>query len=128
MSSLSIIDDSMVTRSDVLARTLPVILTGSKNFNTDGFGEGNSMYFICNPSAAMTITLPVNYAAYKGKVLHFSLHAAQNLAVPASGASSGVVTGLNGSSVNGTNLLTAAGSFATLVCDGSSSWIVVMRD
>ena len=124
MSSFSVVDDSSVSRSDVLQRMVPVLVTSNQDFNANGFGAGNSMYYIC--TSAVALTFPVDYGRYKGKIVHVSgLGAA--VTVPASGASSGVVTSITGGAVNGGTLV-ASGAWATLVCDGSSGWLVMATD
>ena len=124
MSSLSIVNDSSVSRSDVLERTSPVVISSAStlDFNTNGFKGG--VYYICG--AATTMTFPVDYARYKGRVVHVSGNGA-TVSLSASGTSSGVVYSVSGSSLNGGSLVTS-GVWASLICDGSTGWLVFATD
>ncbi len=133
MSSLSIVDDSSVLRSDIVARLQPVILTGNTDLS-GGFGNANSMIYIC--TAAVTLTLPNDYARHKGKILHV-VGAGGNVIVPSvltptfCGAvfpTTSSTVAINAAASPATGTLAASGSWASLVCDGSTGWLVFATD
>ena len=134
MSSLSVVNDSSVSRSDVLERTVPVVISTAQSldFNTNGFSTGGGvvsssgvLYYICG--AATTMTFPVNYSRYKGRVVHISGNGGA-VSVPASNVvSSGSVVDISGTSVNGSTLV-SSGQWVSLICDGSTGWLVFATD
>ena len=128
MSSLSVVNDSSVSRSDVLQGTVPTVISSasSLDFNVNGFG--GALYFIC--AAATTMTFPVDYGRYKGRVVHVSGNGAA-ATVAQSGAASGAVFAITGgAAINaaGSATLAASGTWVSLVCDGSSGWLVFATD
>ena len=106
---------------------VPVTVTTTLDLNASGLSSTNC-YYIMNPGASVAVTFPVNYAANRGRVLHFLNIANFAITVPASGASSGVAKNLTTGNYNGGNLLPAVGATTTgvwvsLVCDGTSGWL-----
>ena len=105
---------------------LPVTVTTALDLNASGLTSTN-LYYIMNPNAPVAVTFPVNYAANKGRVLHFLNISSSAISVPVSGASSGVTRNLTSTGTfNGGTLLaaaTATGSWVSLVCDGTSGWL-----
>ena len=103
---------------------LPVTVTTALDLNASGLTSTN-LYYIMNPGGSVAVTFPVNYSANRGRVLHFLNISANAITVPASGASSGVAKNLQTGNFNGGNLLAgaAAGSWVSLVCDGTSGWL-----
>lgn len=126
MSSLSLVNDLSVSRSDVLERTAPVVIstTQTLDFNSSGFSPLGALYYICG--AATTITFPVNYSRYKGRVVHISANGGA-VSVSASSTTSGSVFDITGSSVNGTEIA-SSGRWLSLICDGSTGWLVFATD
>ena len=128
MSSLSVVNDSSVSRSDVLQRVAPVVVSSATalDFNANGFG--GALYYIC--SAATTMTFPVDYGRFKGRVVHVSGNGAI-ATVAQSGASSGAVFAITGgAAINaaGSATLAASGTWVSLICDGSTGWLVFATD
>ena len=131
----------MVLRSDVLPRVLPVILSASTNLNTAGFDPGNTMIYICN-AAGIVLTLPgsiaggADYARYKGKIIHVVASTANVVSVAqentTAGTLSGAVYALAGATgkINGLGsaTLVPASGWTTLVCDGSTGWLIFGSD
>jgi len=126
MSSLSVVNDSSVSRSDVLQNTLPVVVSSASSLDLNANGIGSGL-FIC--TAATTITFPVDYGRYKGRVVHVSANGAA-ATVAQSGASSGAVFSVSGTAVNnaGSATLAASGTWLSLICDGSTGWLVFATD
>jgi len=136
--SLSIINDNLVTPSDLrskliqsTASSVAVNVTGATDLSS-GFGANNSTYYYC--TAAATITLPVASSAYRGKIVHISNHSANTIQVPASNGNTtaGLVKSISGADINplavaGTLLTNTAGTWVTLVCDGSA-WVAIMAE
>ncbi len=133
--SLSIINDNSVTPSALRSRliqstasSVPVNIAGATDLSS-GFGANNSTYYYC--TAAALITLPAASSAYRGKIVHISNHAANLITVPISGVASGLVKTITGADLNaagtGTLLAATAGTWVTLVCDGSA-WVAVMSE
>ena len=135
--SLSIINDNSVTPSALRSRliqstasSVPVLVAGATDLST-GFGANNSTYYYC--TAAALITLPVASSAYRGKIVHISNHAANLITLPNSvnNTTSGLVKSVTGADLNagagGTLLAATAGTWVTLVCDGSA-WVAVMSE
>lgn len=115
MSSLSIVNDSVVSRSDVLQGVLPVFLSANTDLSS-GFGNSSSLYYIC--TAALTITLPTDFARHRGKIVNISSH------VGAVSSAANVKTIAGGTT---TTLCAGAGNWVTLLCDGSA-WNIIMSD
>jgi|694.fasta_scaffold08321_4 hypothetical protein len=129
--SLSVVNDNVMASSSLApqARLPLVIPSATYDLNALGLGPapGPTMYFVAT-SAVTTLTLPVNYSSNKDRVLHFS---SQNGAVTVAqvGVASGAVfstAGVNINSAGAVALLAATGNWATLVCDGSTGWLVAM--
>ena len=126
MSSLSVVNDSSVSRSDVLQNTFPVVVSSASSLDLNANGI-QSLYYIC--TAATTITFPVDYGRYKGRVVHVSGNGAI-ATVAQSGASSGAVFSVSGTAVNnaGSASLAISGTWVSLICDGSTGWLVFATD
>ena len=126
MSSLSVVNDSSVSRSDVLQNTSPVVVSSASSLDLNANGI-QSLYYIC--TAATTMTLPVDYGRYKGRVVHVSGNGA-TATVAQSGASSGAVFSVSGTAVNnaGSAALAVSGTWVSLICDGSTGWLVFATD
>ena len=128
MSSLSIVDDSIVLRSDVIQRTAPVFLSTNTDLSA-GFGVNNPMIYIC--TAGLTLTLPVDYTRHKGKILHV-VGSGGAVSVPQSSATAPPVFPTTSSTVAsnaaGPATLVASGAWASLVCDGSTGWLIFASD
>ena len=128
MSSLSIVEDSSVLRSDVIPRLAPVFLTANTDLSA-GIIPNNSMIYIC--TSALTLTLPADYARNKGRVIHVvGSGAAVSVPLAATGTSGAVFSTSGGTAINnaGTVPLAASGAWASLVCDGSTGWLVFATD
>lgn len=103
---------------------LPVDLSGtSADLHASGLSSAN-LYYRINSNAAFTLTLPANYSAYKGRVLHIVNGAANAVSTAAVTSSSGALYNTAGTATT-TFLAGVAGNWATLVCDGSTGWYVV---
>ena len=126
MSSLSVVNDSSVSRSDVLQNTSPVVVSSASSLDLNANGI-QSLYYIC--TAATTMTFPVDYGRYKGRVVHVSGNGA-TATVAQSGASSGAVFSVSGTAVNnaGSAALAVSGTWVSLICDGSTGWLVFATD
>jgi hypothetical protein len=127
MSSLSVVNDSSVSRSDVLQNTSPVVVSSASSLDLNANGI-QSLYYIC--AAATTMTFPVDYGRYKGRVVHVSGNGAA-VTVAQSGASSGAVFAITGgAAINaaGSATLAASGTWVSLICDGLSGWLVFATD
>jgi len=97
----------------------------------------DDMYFINNKTGtALAVTLPVNYAANKGRVLHFSNYQAQNIQAVAASSTAGkfwnITTNAAAAATNNVgaaNLVgNLAGNWASIVCDGSTGWYVFQQN
>ena len=128
MSSLSVVNDSSVSRSDVLQNTLPVVVSSASSLDLNANGI-QSLYYIC--TAATTMTFPVDYGRYKGRVVHVSGNGA-TVTVAQVGASSGAVyaVGTVATPINnaGSATLAASGTWLSLICDGLAGWFVFATD
>lgn len=128
--SISIVNDNLnhgILNQAVSSNPrIPVLINSTPyDLHTLKLADSN-MYYNVNSGAAVTLTLPANYATYRGRVLHIvnGFAALVNIAATPS-AVIGSVIGLDGVSLNGGTLLAAtAGKWASLVCDGSSAWYV----
>jgi hypothetical protein len=126
MSSLSVVNDSSVSRSDVLQRTVLMATGTALDFHANGFN--GTLYVIC--TSATTLTLPADYGRYKGRVLHVSGNGAA-ATVAQSATSSGAVFDITGGTAinaGGSASLAASGAWVSLVCDGSTGWLVFAKD
>lgn len=119
-----------------LPNRLLTTLAAATNLHNANIGDSN-LYYICTATAT-SITLPQNYAVYKGKFLHFInqvspagvVNAVQENTTPATAA--GALYGNAGTKLNGagvgqllaTNAVSA--TYTTLVCDGLTGWYYVM--
>ena len=103
---------------------LPTTAGASADLHASGLSSAN-LYYRINSSGAFTLTLPANYSAYKGRVLHIvNGTAAHTVSTAAVTTSSGALYNTAGSATT-TFLAGASGNWATLVCDGSTGWYVV---
>lgn len=128
MSFTSVVNDTVnVSDPSAPQPRVPVLLSSNTDLNALGLGSacGSNMYYIT--TAPLQLTFPANYSSYQGRVIHvLSYNGA--VTVPASSATSGVVSRIDtgGAPINGGSLLLIAGNWATLVCDGSTGWLVAM--
>lgn len=102
---------------------LPTTAGASADLHASGLSSAN-LYYRINSNAAFTLTLPANYSAYKGRVLHIVNGAANAVSTAAVTTSSGALYNTAGSAIT-SFLAGVAGNWATLVCDGSTGWYVV---
>lgn len=137
MSTVNIVNDllNVQTLSQVVvsSRDRVPVAVGNADLNLNTLGLTNSnMYYTVTPSAARTITLPVNYSSYKGRVLHFLNYssAAVAVTVPTVSTSSGAVysqsatTASNASTAYTLFAPSTQGYWVSMVCDGSTGWLI----
>ena len=126
--SISIVNDNLnhgILNQAVSSNPrIPVVINSATyDLHTLKLADSNMYY---NVTVVSTLTLPANYATYRGRVLHIVNGAANLVSIAATpSAVIGSVIGLDGASLNGGTLLAATtGKWASLVCDGSSAWYV----
>jgi hypothetical protein len=126
--SISIVNDNLnhgILNQAVSSNPrIPVVINSATyDLHTLKLADSNMYY---NVTVVSTLTLPANYATYRGRVLHIVNGAANLVSIAATpSAVIGSVIGLDGTSLNGGTLLAnTAGKWASLVCDGSSAWYV----
>jgi hypothetical protein len=129
--SISIVNDNLNTGNlnQAVASNprIPVpISSATYDLHTLKLADSNMYYNVNAATVAVTLTLPANYATYRGRVLHFVNGANFIVSIAATiSGTNGSVIGLDGASLNNATLLAAtAGKWASLVCDGSSGWYV----
>ena len=114
---------SLSQNANRISVDLPTTAGASADLHASGLSSAN-LYYRINSNAAFTLTLPANYSAYKGRVLHIVNGAANAVSTAAVTSSSGALYNTAGSATT-TFLAGVAGNWATLVCDGSTGWYVV---
>lgn len=114
---------SLSQNANRISVDLPTTAGASADLHASGLSSAN-LYYRINSNAAFTLTLPANYSAYKGRVLHIVNGAANAVSTATVSSTSGALYNTAGTAI--TSFLTGvAGNWATLVCDGSTGWYVV---
>lgn len=121
--NVSSLSQAAASSNNRLPVELPTAAGTSADLHASGLSSTN-LYYRINSSGAFTLTLPANYSAYKGRVLHLVNGAANAVTTAAVSSTSGALYNTAGSATT-TFLAAAVGNWATLVCDGSTGWFVV---